>query len=126
MNARRYISVLDAHLRTFMNIHGCTTFQQDFAPCHKAKAVMKWFQTKGVNVLKWPGNSPDLNPIENLWSLIKQKVSGSNPRSLEELKRIITEVWCMNIDKKVCKNLSDSIPCRIQNVIKNKGYHTKY
>ena len=65
MNASRYISILDGHLLNFMNIHGCTTFQ-DSAPCHEAKSVMNWFRTKNIRVLKWPGNSPDLNPIENL------------------------------------------------------------
>ena len=73
MNASRYISVLDDHLLTFLSIHGCTTFQHDSAPCHKAKSVMNWFHTKNVTMLKWAGNSPDLNPIENLWTLIKKK-----------------------------------------------------
>ena len=71
MNASRYISVLNDHLLNFMSIHGCTTFQQDSAPCHKVKSVMNWFQTKNVRVLKWPGNSPDLNPIENHIALFK-------------------------------------------------------
>ena len=80
---------------------------------------MKWFQTKDVNVLNWLGNSPDLNPIKNLWTMIKKKVSRSNPGSLEELKQIIKEVWCKDIDRSLCKNLSDFIPHYIQNVIKN-------
>ena len=126
MNATHYINVLDTHLLAFMTIHGCATFQQDSAPCHKAKAVTKWFQDKNVNVLQGPGNSLDLNPIENLWTVIKQKVSQSNPGSLEELKKIIKDVWCKKIDKKLCKTLSDFMPSRIQNNIKNKGYHTKY
>ena len=92
INGTCYISALDAHLLAFMNIHECTTFQQDFAACHKSKAVMQWFQTKDVNVLIWPENSPDLNLIKNLWTMIKQKVSRSNPGSLEELKQIIKEV----------------------------------
>ena len=75
MNASRYISVLDDHLHVlnFMSIHGCTTFQHDSAPCHKAKSVMNWFHTKHVTMLKWAGNSPDLNPMENLRTLIKKK-----------------------------------------------------
>ena len=52
MNASRYISVLDDHLLNFMSIHGCTTFQHDSAPCHKAKSVMNWFHTKNVRMLK--------------------------------------------------------------------------
>ena len=43
------------------------------APCHKAKSVMNWFHTKNVTMLKWAGNSPDLNPIEILQTLIKKK-----------------------------------------------------
>ena len=74
MNASRYISVLDDHLHVliFMSIHGCTTFQKDSAPCHKAKSVMNWFHTKCHNA-QMTGNSPDLNPIENLRTLIKKK-----------------------------------------------------
>ena len=126
MNASRYISVLDDHLLNFMSIYGCTTFQQDLAPCHKAKSVMNWFHTKNVRVLQWPGNSSDLNPIENLRTLIKKKLSTSNPTTLDELKRIIKEIWCKDIDQNVCKNLADSMPSCIQKIIKNKGYHTKY
>ena len=125
-NASQHISVLDDHLLNFMSIPGCTLFQQDSAPCHKAKSVMNWFQTKNVRVLKRRGNLPDLNSIENLWTLIKKKVSTSNPTNMNELKRIIKEVWCKDIDENVCKNLTNSISIRIQKVIKNKGYHIKY
>ena len=126
MNATRYIDILDSHLLAFMNIHGCTTFQQYSAPCRKAKAVITWLQIKNINVLQWPGNSHDLNPIENLLTVIKQKVSQSNPGSLEKLKTIIKDVRCKEIDQILSKNLSNSMPRRIQNVIKSKGYRTKY
>ena len=85
---------------------------------------MNWFHTKNVRMLKWAGNSPDLNPIDNLRTLIKKKVSTSNPTTLDELKQIIKEIWCADNDQNVCKNLTDSMPSRIQKI--HKGYHTKY
>ena len=95
-------------------------------PRHKAKVVMRWLEEKGVEVLKWPGNSSDVNPIENLWAIIKKKVSQTNPTSLHKLKTVIKSIWHSDIDRNVCKNLSDSLPSHIENIIKSKGYHIKY
>lgn len=53
-------------------------FMQDGAPCHKAKKVMEFFRENNVKVLDWPGNSPDMNPIENLWAITKKKIRKTN------------------------------------------------
>lgn len=125
MNAKLYLEMLQAKLPAFMNILQCSTFMQDSAPCHTAKVVIRWLKSE-YNILEWPGNSPDLNPIENLWTIIKNKVSIQNPSSMQELMNCIKVVWTTGISDELCHNLISSMPERIKNVIKNKGYPIKY
>ncbi len=54
-------------------------FKQDLAPTHTAKGTKNWFNDNDVTVLDWPANSPDLNPIENLWSIVKRKMRDTRP-----------------------------------------------
>ncbi|GFX84368.1 uncharacterized protein TNCV_4134781 [Trichonephila clavipes] len=49
--------------------------QDDYAPCHRAKVVQKWLKDHTVNRMNWPGQSPDLNPIESLWFKIGYEIS---------------------------------------------------
>ncbi len=68
-------------------------FQQDLAPAHTAKGTKSWFNDHGVTVLDWPANSPDLNPIENLWSIVKRKMRDTRPNNADDLKAAVKETW---------------------------------
>jgi len=126
MNADVYISLLESKLPQFMAIGSYEVFQQDGAPCHTARKVSKWFKDNGIEVLEWPGQSPDMNPIENLWRLLKIKVAQKHAKSLDDLQAIIKTVWCTEVSQELCLNLVHSMPARMQAVIKSKGAHTKY
>lgn len=126
MNTALYLSILEEKLEHFMTIASCTTFQQDSAPCHVSKRARAWFAENNIQLLDWPGNSPDLNPIENLWMIIKRKLAGKRFTNLAAFRTEITKVWCVEVSKEVCERLVESMPSRISAVLKNKGYPTKY
>ncbi len=100
-------------------------FQQDLALAHTAKGTKSWFNDHGVTVLDWPANSPDLNPIENLWGIVKRKMRDTRPNNADDLKAAIKATWA-SIPLQQCHKLITSMPCRIEAVIKAKGAPTKY
>ncbi len=100
-------------------------FQQDLAPAHTAKGTKSWFNDHGVTVLDWPANSPDLNPIENLWGIVKRKMRDTRPNNADDLKATVKETWA-SIPPQQCHKLITSMPRRIEAVIKAKGAPTKY
>ncbi len=68
-------------------------FQKDLAPAQTAKSTKSWLNDHGVGVLDWPANSPDLNPIENLWGIAKRKIRNKRPKNADELKATVKEAW---------------------------------
>ena len=73
----------------------------------------------------WPGNSPGLNPIENLWAIMKGELRGRDTSFLPKLEREIRDVWA-NLDRDHLKNLIDSVPDRLNEVITRRGKITSY
>ncbi len=69
--------------------------------------------------------SPDLNPIENLWGIVKRKIRNKRPKIADELKATVKETWA-SIPPQQCHKLITSMPHRIEAVIKAKGAPTKY
>ncbi len=100
-------------------------FQQDLAPAHTAKSIKSWLNGHGVGVLDWPANSLDLNPIENLWGIVKRKMKNKRPKNADELKATVKETWASILPQQCHKRIT-SMPRRIEAVIKAKGAPNKY
>ena len=98
--------------------------QQDNNLKHTAKIVKKWLQDNQINVLEWPSQSSDLNPIDNLWHKLKTQVKQRNPRNLD-LEELCKEEWS-KISVKVCRNLIVKYPNRLQAITKAKGHAINY
>ena len=96
-------------------------YQQDNAPCHKAKKVDAWFRENNISVLPWPARSPDLNPIEQIWSIIDKKLVGVRLSNLAELEKAVVKEWQeLPPSTSICVNLVQSMPKRLEMCIKAK------
>jgi transposase len=102
-----------------------STLMQDGHSSHWAKKN-EGELAKFPNVLRgWPGNSPDLNPLENLWAIVQSEVDKKEPQTLEDLKKAVFSAW-NSVRKSDLEVLSNSFPKRILQVVLNRGQHSKY
>lgn len=109
-------------------------FQQDNARIHIASATQEWFELHGIHVVDWPPHSPDLNPIEHIWNLLKKKLDqlhpflyleGKSQGDWSQFEGAIQEAWSA-IPQRTIDSLINSMPRRIEAIYQARGLYTKY
>jgi hypothetical protein len=128
MNAEQYIEILQDTMYPSARAlfrDGNFIFQQDNDPKHTARATKEWFRWTRTKVLAWPAQSPDMNPIENLWSILNNRAKERVSSSENELFNDLQEAW-NNLPIDQLQKLVATMPACCQAVIDAKGSATRY
>jgi transposase len=131
MDASLYVEILKDEFLGSLELHDLdeddVVFQQDNDPKHKSLLAHEWFSVNWIDVLEWPAQSPDLNPIEHLWHYLKRQAHSyeAPAAGVEELWKRVEKEW-ENIPASVCQDLIATMPDRIRALIKARGGHTRY
>jgi hypothetical protein len=96
MDAKVYVKILDNELReSALALFKKEPWylQHDNDPKHTAHLTLDYLDDHAITVVPWPPQSPDLNPIDNLWSILDRKCNGRKCKNAEELFRDLQNSW---------------------------------
>ena len=127
VNSDQYIELLEGEFLPWFreNCDDTHTFQQDNAPAHVFRKSTAFIRSQNLRTLDWPANSPDLNPIEIICSMLKNGVEKRSPKNLAELERIAKDEW-EKIPQRKIRDTVKSMSRRIEQVIERKGGKCDY
>lgn len=127
MDSIMYVRILRENVKSFARKLGLDDFifQQDNDPKHTSRLALEFFDTSDIELLEWPAQSPDINPIEHLWAYMKQELKKCPPKNVNDLKNKLVIIW-NQIPITFCEKLVKSVPKRIEEVMRAKGGHTSY
>jgi hypothetical protein len=114
-------SLLPAATELFEDDEVGWEFQQDKATAHMASFATKFLHDESVAMVRsWPTKGDDINPIENLWAIVDEKIQDRRYSTVAGMRRVVQGEW-KNIDERLLANLVDSIPDRLRRVVKARG-----
>jgi transposase len=129
MNASLYKEILDEQLLPdAKRLYGKRQWKllHDNDPKHTSNVVNEFITNKRIKTVEnWPSSSPDINPIENIWSMMKTDMNKKRTYDIDQLRDNIIESW-NNIPQKYINNCIESMPKRLELVIENKGGKIAY
>lgn len=115
-NKQTYVELLEKNgiFTSLDNIFGAFqyVFQQDNAPPHVARTTLAWLEERAYILPNWPPHSPDLNPIEVMWALVKPKIDVSGVKTAKELFKRTEEAW-NSIRQETVDNICSSFEARL-------------
>ena len=101
------------------------TVKHDNVHKHTSKTTIALLKRMRIKVMDWPSMSPDLNPIEHLWGILKRKVEVCKGSNICQLRGVVMEEW-KSIPVATCEALGNSMPRKVKSVLDNDSGHTKY
>ena len=127
LDSQSYLHIIRYRLKKYYPglFDGNLTWQEDNAKPHKATEVRDWFEARGIQVLQWPAQSPDINIIEDVWNMLKYEMRGRTFEDGEDLWKELNRLW-KKISVQQIQNLYDSLPRRMEALKDAEGYYTKY
>jgi transposase len=128
VNQQSYRNMLENHFIPFYrekSAYGSLVLYQDGATSHTAKETKQFLRRKKINFVTGPPNSPDLNPIENMWAILSDKMKTYDFKTESDFITALKTEW-KKIPQFQIRNLINSMEDRIQMVKKNKGRNTSY
>lgn len=125
VNADGYVHILTQHLLGLNLPQRRMIFMHDNATPHTSRRTVRFLDENNIQLLPWPPQSPDLNPIENLWGYLKGKLENLQIHSTVELLAAAHREWAA-IPVEVLEQLVQSMPHRMAAVVASGGGSTKY